>query len=79
MDLSLIRGAYKVENVTINKKPEPEIDVGKRNDVGFDNQNILPQSDSEIRIYQELTVNRNPTFSMAGLSEFKQEFKAMQM
>jgi hypothetical protein len=63
------------KNVTINKKPEPEIDVGKRNDVGFDNQNILPQSDSEIRIYQELTVNRNPTFSMAGLSEFKQEFK----
>jgi len=63
------------KDAAINKKPETKLDVGVRMDVGFDNQNILPQPDSEIKLYQELTVARNPTFSMAGLSEFKQEFK----
>lgn len=57
------------------KKPEPQSDVGKKVVRGFDNQNVLPQSGSEIKLYQELIVDRNPTFSMAGLKEFKQEFK----
>lgn len=57
------------------KKPEPQSDVGKTVVRGFGNQNVLPQSGSEIKLYQELIVDRNPTFSMAGLKEFKQEFK----
>lgn len=57
------------------EQPKPKPEIGKKVDPEFDNQNVLPQSGSEIKLYQELIVDRNPAFSMAGLKEFKQEFK----
>lgn len=72
-DSKKIAGGKK--ETAAKKKLQPKLDVDKKFDSDRDNQNVLPQSGSEIKLYQELVVDRNPSFSMEGLSEFKQEFK----